>query len=581
MARQIVPRPIFPGWVLRGGVAVNLLLFLAAGCVRVPLDYPRQKSFALEDAQGTRLAKALEPQMRAHPDLSGFRMIRGGRAAFVTRASMIDSADKTIDAQYYIFDDDVTGKLLVDRLLVAADRGVRVRLLVDDWCQAGRDAYLAGISYHPNIQVRIYNPVGGARGCPIQRPVDYVFGPERLKRRMHNKALIADNTVALVGGRNIADAYFRAGTEFNFGDMDLLAAGRVAREVSVMFDAFWNDEIALPIEAFVAEQRRPEYARVAASRIEANRVANSRTEHVRRVAESDFLKGLKSGGTPLIWAEGHAVCDRPEKRNFSIGQEPSCYMIKQLQEVAEKTDCEVLLISPYFVPGKKGMEFFRRMRERDVSIKVLTNSLASNDVKPAQAAYANYRKDLLHMGVELFEMRPDPTRKARGLAGASSPSNASSTDGGLAVAAGRGSGSGGGGGGVGGAGGSGSGGGLGESSRASLHAKTMVLDRKTVFVGTINFDPRSLYLDTQNGIVVDSEELAAQLASFFASRTSPHYAFKVVFDPAAAPGRKNPPVVWIGEKDGRVEYFFDEPLSTSWERFWNRMVANLMPEEWM
>lgn len=212
------------------------LLLLLTGCDQLPLNYPRVTSFALLDAGSGRLATWIEPQLAAHRDLSGFRLLPAALDAYVARLMLIDAADRTLDLQYFIVEKDVTSTLLAAHLLAAADRGVRVRLLVDDWNQAGKDHFLTMLASHPSIEVRTFNPIGCFRSCLLSRPLAYAFGPNRVRNRMHNKALIADNVAVIVGGRNLGDEYFAANNEFNFGDLDLLALGPIAKPVSAFFD---------------------------------------------------------------------------------------------------------------------------------------------------------------------------------------------------------------------------------------------------------------------------------------------------------------------------------------------------------
>ena len=527
---------------MRNLLILVLILSVLSGCASLPLDYPRTFTTALPPSDATRLWRTIQPQLDSHPGESGFYLLPSGIDAFVARILLIDAAERTLDLQYYMFHGDVTPKLVVDRMLAAADRGVRIRFLVDDWNIKGKDFVLAMIDAHPNIEVRVFNPIAGSRSSFLSRPLHYVFGAERIKKRMHNKAFVVDNTVAIVGGRNIGDEYFQAQHDVNFEDMDIMAVGPIAKEVSAGFDEYWNHELAIPIRAFVSQEPSAEDIQKARRTLGDHREAMKAKEYGRSLRESDLLNRLRAGHLPVVWAQGEVLYDRPGRINTSSAPDPSKYMGPRLREIIEGAQSEALIISPYFVPREGGVKLFQRMRERGVTVKILTNSLASNDVPLVHGGYARYRKDLLKLGVDLFELKPEKGQKEEKEATH-----------------------------------------WGGSSGAALHAKTFILDRKVLFVGTLNLDPRSVWFDTQNGIVVRSETLAEQAARLFEEMTSMRRAFKVRLRRSSTEANGSPSadngLEWITEENGKEVQYFHEPETGLWRRISLKILSLLAPEK--
>ena len=539
-----------------------LLVLLSAGCAKIPHDYPRDPSRALPEPAETRLARWIDPQLSSHAGLSCYRLLLSPSDAYVARLMLIDAADRTLDVQYFIFEDDLTGKLLSAHLLAAADRGVRVRLLVDDWNQEGKDHYLARLAAHRNIEARTFNPVTAFRTWSISRPVTYALGPKRIQKRMHNKALIADNTAVIVGGRNIGDEYFAALDSFSFGDVDLLALGPIAKPVSANFDEYWNDDLAIPIEEFVglsAEDRdhADHDLQEARRTLAAHSESMKDSPYVRQLRDSDLFKQLEAGTVPVVWAAGDVLSDHPSKTVVSPATAPAAFMAPQLREILDQAKGEALLITPYLVPGPADRKLLRDWHDRGVTARILTNSLASNDEPAAHAGYARYRKELLRLGIDLYEVKPSGRR---------SPEDDGNGGGGGSGNSGGGSGSSGGG-----------------SSRVALHAKVLILDRELIFVGSYNLDQRSARLDTQNGIVVRSPELAGELARLFQRQTSPDNAFHVLFRGAVDGDQRLPPkdtrLVWIGLKDDKPVRYSDEPLTGVGRKFYAWFLGLIVPEK--
>ena len=505
---------------------------LTGGCASAPLDFPRTASFAFSSPQETALGRHFYRQTEAHPGETGVYLLPGGPDALVARAVIIDAAEKSIDVQYFIFKDDLVSNFLLDHIVAAADRGVHVRMLLDDFWQAGKDRRLAGIGAHPHIELRVFNPVGGNRSKEAFRSLQYVFGPKRIRGRMHNKSLIVDAAAAIVGGRNIADEYFAASADFNVADVDMIAIGQAVDDVARTFDQYWNSPLAIPIEAFIPAERGPECLAVLRSRLEHSRVEARESVYAQRVRESDLLKQVEARAVPFTWGKDEALADAPGKSLLKREQVPSAFMAERLLVVMSSAKREVLMVSPYFVPGKGGMEWFKETCARGVTVKVVTNSLASTDVDSAQGGYRGYRKAMLREGVDLYELRPDPERIGK------------------SAAIHRGS-----------------------TARAALHAKILIIDRETIFVGSHNIDPRSGELDSQNGILIRSPELAAQLASVFEMVTTPAYTYRVTLE-----GNR---LTWTSEKEGKPIEYHEEPETRGWRRFKATIIGRLAPESWL
>jgi len=467
---------------------VLLVLFLgllsSAGCSQLPSLEGRVPSHALHDGLDTRLTRATAADVAAHPELSGVYPLGEGRSAFAARRVLIEAADRALDVQYYIWHDDVTGALLLDGLRRAAERGVRVRLLLDDNGIAGLDPVLAALDALPTVEVRLYNPFL-QRGF---RPLGYLTDFQRLNRRMHNKSLIADGAVAIIGGRNVGDEYFGAGEGVNFADLDLLAIGRVVADVSDVFDRYWNSESAYPL-GLIVESPGGDASRLLADRLAELGGNPATAEYIAALRESTLVRDLLEGRLPLERAPTQVVADDPAKTLARGSAVADTSMLPGLSAAIGKPTQKVDVVSPYFVPGEIGTARFAELARRGVAVRVLTNSLAATDVAAVHAGYAKRRKALLESGVRLFELKPTSTPEAslgdwaRALGG----------------------------------------------SGASLHAKTFAVDGQHAFVGSFNFDPRSAALNTEMGFVVESPTLARAVHEAFETIV-PQIAYEVRLD---------------------------------------------------
>ena len=544
-----------------------LLLYLLNGCATIPYDYPRPVSSALYRPEGTAMGKKIQAQAVKHPGASGFYLLPTGIDAFAVRARLIDQAEKTLDLQYYIFHDDLTGKFLLDRIIAAADRGVRVRLLLDDWHLTKQtDFLIAALALHPNFEVRVFNPFGTQRSSVLARALKMAFGPERLRGRMHNKAFIVDNSVAIVGGRNIGDEYFGASSEANFNDMDIIILGPITRKVSAIFDDYWNCVLSVPINALISFRPTADDLESVRRDLETQRERLEKSTYALKVQKSDVLKRIDAGTVRVVWGQAQVLSDDPLKCINADDPKRSAKMTQELKGIIEKSRSEMLMVSPYLVPGETGVRLVQQMCDRGVTIKIITNSFVSTDVPVAQMGYMHYRQDLLRMGVELYEMKPtlaqlqsDQDRWQFGgdfrrlcisvIQGGSSVIQRSASliqIGGSSLQ-------------------------FGGSSRAALHAKTFILDRHTVFVGSFNFDPRSMRLDTQNGVVIRSPELANQAAWLFTEGASTTRTYRVTL-------LGDHDLVWVCEEEGKEVRYYQEPMSRFFQRLSLRCLFWLTPE---
>ena len=519
-------------------VILSLLPALLNGCARLPLDYPRPVSTALLLPEETDMGKRIQAHAARHLGKSGFYLLPSGDEAFLARLLAVEQAERTLDLQYAYFHDDLTGKFLMDRLVAAAERGVRVRLLVDDWANAGKlDWGLAMSQANPNIEVRVFNPFGGLRSVFLSRVFQAAFVAKRLRGRMHNKIFIADNCLAIVGGRNIGDEYFGARAKLTFGDLDIIAIGPITRKISTAFDDYWNCVLSIPIKALLKHQ--PAAAETEGFRhfLAENRKSVQSSEYAQKLQETNLSKRVEAGYLPYVWAEGEVLYDDPLKVIRPDDSNQRGLMGRQLKSVIDEAQSEVLIISPYFVPGKHGILWFKQLRERGITVKVLTNSLASTDVPIIEGAYAHYRKALLEIGVELYELKPNPDQY-RFWERTS----------------------------------------FGSSSRGALHAKTVIVDRKEVFVGSFNLDPRSARLNTEDGIVVRSSELGAQATRLFDQGIAPSSAYRVAILGKSPGSEEWHGLVWITEENGREVHYYQDPMTRFWQRLKVRFLSLLAPE---
>jgi putative cardiolipin synthase len=503
--------------LLRSVLVLGLLAL--GGCASLPDNSNRTESQHYTDTDDTPLGKLVEKRLPVHAaGQSGYLLLPDGLDAFVARAVLAQRAERSIDTQYYMWHDDEVGHLLAYQLLVAADRGVRVRLLLDDIDEGGRDLNIAVYDRHPNIEVRLFNPFGRNTGRTLQ----YVTGFGKQTRRAHNKTYTVDNQATILGGRNIGDEYFSADPNLAFADLDVLAIGPVAQEVSRSFDEYWNSPLSYPIASLVEIQPTDEELQQGQQRRADYTAAEKDSAYLQRLADSDLSNSIRNQSVEFIWGNGKVYADPPEKLSQSTGD--SDYQmwtdVKPYMAGARK---EIIILSPYFVPGKSGVTFLKQLRERGVRVRILTNSLASTDVGIVHAGYSRYRKALLRAGVELYELNKVTSKEER---------RAWSK---------------------------------GEIGRAksSLHAKSFVVDRETIFIGSLNLDARSVVQNTEIGVVLKSAEMGGRVVDNFDQRID-EVAFRLALEEDEQGYEQ---LRWHGLVDGEPVTFTADPYTSFWRRF--------------
>lgn len=512
----------------RLSIAAGLIVLLLGGCAALQPTVPRIPSSAIAQSDQTTLGRVYGTQAARHPGRSGFQIVSGAHAAFALRTALADAAERTLDLQYYSVGDDLTSTLLLQRIVAAAERGVRVRILLDDIYPTTRGFAQRAAAAHPAIQVRLFHPFIYGGTWSVSRLVEFLFDGQRLNRRMHNKLWVSDNAAAITGSRNLGDEYFGVNEGANFNDVDLLAVGPIVQELSSAFDVYWNSVAAVPVDAVVdpPDAHERAWVREALQR----RVRNcGDAPACAWLAERGPLDALRSGDVALSWARAQAIYDHPDldKSGPATGIEHAA-SVDAPQGVA--TQRELLIVSPYFIPDEDGRRHLTEMTERGTRVAVLTNSLASTDVTAAHAAYARYRVELLRSGVDLYESRVEP----------GTPHRRSHR--------------------------------WGRVSPSSLHAKIVVQDRVRAIVGSLNQDPRSRLHNTEAWITFESRELADELVALFEEATDSHHAFKLGLD---ASGQW---VEWTTEEDGRTARYDVEPAAGVWLRLWRSTLGALIPE---
>jgi len=502
-------------------------LFALLGCSPLQNKADRQPSTALPPAHDTPSARYVQSEVQTHTGDSGFRLLANSTNALMSRIALADHAAHSIDLQYFIFQNDATGRLVAQRLLAAADRGVRVRMLIDDYALKDEYDLLDALDAHANIEVRVFNPFPTRAKLLPAKVVQLALEWRRLNRRMHNKSFIIDNTTAIIGGRNIGDAYFDAADNGNFRDLDVVAIGPVVAEASRTFDAYWNSDAAVPVAAS-GGKRDPQR--------DLSRERDALAHEARAFAESDYAQAaiteFPSGPTAdrtgsWFWGNATLVADQPEKIQ-ATHDEPSLRIGPRLKQVVDASQHEVLLVSPYFVPGNTGTQYLSDLAQRGIGVKVLTNSLAATDEPAAHAGYSHYRRDLLRGGVQLYELHPLP--------GATQTPTT-----------------------------------YGTSAGVTLHAKAVVVDRHYVFVGSMNMDQRSKLLNTEMGVIVDSPALAKAVGDFFDRGAA--NAFQVQLKDGAL-GHEQ--LVWIAQENGTTRTFEHEPGASAQRRL-ETLLLRMLP----
>ncbi len=544
-------------------LALLVLTIGLAGCASLPDKVERSPSKAQGAALDTPLGRIAKAST-ADPEQSGFRLMPTGQFALQARIELARRAQRTLDVQYYQIHDDRTGRYLLRTLRDASERGVRVRLIIDDLYTSGQDPLLLGLDAYPNVEVRLFNPFPAGRKNFLTRFAVNWHEFDRVHRRMHNKLFIADGVMAVAGGRNIADEYFMASAGANFVDLDTFVIGAILPRLSTLFDEYWNSERVLPIRAIVKTER-PD----AELRQDFERITSAEAVPVLRVTTMPAEMGLpdtvevigSSGGTPepespppndvlgygpiadelntgkvgLIWADAQAYADSPDKvigRVSTYGAVPIDdvdsvrYNVIEMMRRARK---DVVITSPYLIPGEAGIETFRNSIERwGVKYTLVTNSLAATDEPVVHTGYRRYRPEMLKLGMNLYELSPQKVSRSLRLGRFS-------------------------------------------TSIGRLHAKSAVVDGDRVFIGSMNFDPRSDQHNTEMGLFIQSPQLAQQMLKLV-DVIRQQGAYKVTL---AANGKD---VIWTTTGPGGREDVVEEPETDLWTRIMLEVLSVIAPE---
>ena len=514
-------------------VALTTVVLVVCSCAQLPKDYEAEKTTAVTGTEDTALGLRSIADRQGHLDESRVIPLIDGVDAFYARAVLVKSAERSLDLQYFLWHKDLTGQVLLKHVLDAADRGVRVRILLDDLDNQVLDPEFYALDTHSNISVRFFNPFA----TRDFKYIDFFADTARVNRRMHNKSLTADNQYTIVGGRNIGDEYFDAQEDTNFYDFDVLVTGSAVHEVSEQFDIYWNHEAAVPVYAFKQNT---------ATASDLERVRNNLTEHWESALESEYADDVRSadiahalrGETyPAYTGGADVVYDDPDK---GLGKPPEeiATMKDLMRPYLEAVERELILISPYYVPGDRGVKGAVDAVERGISVGVMTNSYTSTDSGVVHAGYSRYREPLLAGGVELYELKPT-SRKDR-------PAGS-----------------------------------VAYKSAASLHTKVFIFDRETIFIGSLNLDPRSIDINTEMGIVFHSAEMASEMASSLDEKGLQHvYELKLVRSPPESKGEYTTytwNIEWLERVDGETIRHTSEPGVGVWESF-KLFFSGLAPE---
>ncbi len=494
---------------IRNGLLLGFLLFSATACLSTRFDHPRVASEAISPALDTTLRRQVVLWQQNNPGPSGFFPLASGTDALGARLRLTEIAEKSIDVQTFLMKGDTAGQVFAGALLRAADRGVRVRFLLDDIFTTIEDEELELLDLHPNIEVRLHNPVSRRGVSAINKVATF----RSANRRMHNKSFTVDNQATIVGGRNIADEYFDLRPQSEFLDLDMLAIGPVAHDVSEVFDRFWNHRRSVPMTAFARKYTRED---LATARAEVNDSARQRGEQVYRTAiHTGLIQAMVGGAQSLYSADATVLTDEPDKLTSRVSPD-QMLLVQQLLEVIDDATREVIVMTPYFVPGKAGVAFWKSIVDKGVRVVLVTNSLASNNHTAVHAGYAKYRKRIIEAGVELYEVRAHARSGSR-----------------------------------------------------TMHTKGMIIDRQTVFIGSLNLDPRSIAINSEMGMLVPNASLAGSMAEN-ALQHFQEVAYRVELDDHRR-------LRWRATIDGVEVVEQSEPQASRWHRF-KAFLLRIVPE---
>ena len=510
---------MFVAWI-RGARIATLGAVLTA-CAPMQVHGPRVFDSALPPADSGPIAAAVAAIGLREGETS-YRLTQSNTDALALQIRSAQLAQVSLDLKYYMWLNDVSGRLLASELLRAADRGVRVRVLLDDTYVRAHDLEFAALDSHPNLELRIYNP-WRTRGSKIGNTFEFVLGGFRLNHRMHNKAWITDGLLAIVGGRNVGDEYFGLHEDFDFRDLGVLLAGHAVLAASADFDRYWNSPIVIPLAAIPRPQGGPTLAQAQQALEQERTAAMASPEFAPVLSAQDLVVEVRSRESRMVSDRSHVINDPPDK--WLKRSDQFIGVAADLRTVIDTAEQEVILVSPYFIPGREGMQWLRGLRERGVRVRVLTNSLDATDVPAVHGAYANYRHRLLQAGIELYELKP------------SSPGRKSALRG---------------------------------SSKASLHTKAVIIDGRVSFVGSFNLDPRSTWINTEMGALVDDARFAEIVRANIERSLAPEFSYRLSLEDGK--------LVWTDTQDGQPRRQFHDPTS-SWSRRFIAALARVLPVE--
>ncbi len=499
---------------------LSCTLFLAlTACASMPADFEQVPSKSWQHPEQTKLGTFFDDYAPEDRSLSGVRLLANPREAFRARFGFAYLAEKSLDLQYYLWKGDLTGQLLLYRALEAADRGVHVRILIDDIYHSGRDNNYAAIDSHPNMEIRVYNPMG-SRGAG--KGANMVYHKGSLDHRMHNKIFLVDSAVAVLGGRNIGDDYFGVDPELNFRDLDVLAVGPAAKEAGEAYDMYWNSPAAVPIAVLLKKPVAEDALERQREELKASLDEMQALPYTVPMKPEETREKLEQLAEEMVWAETEIIIDSLER--FEGGSESA--FVELTYELTESAEHEFVIETAYLIPTKEGIAKVAEITERGVRVRILTNSLQSNNHTTVHAHYKKYRKRMIEAGIELHELRPDPEileifkqthdRVAE--------------------------------------------------SHAGLHSKAFVVDRRLTMIGSYNMDPRSRIWNSEIGLLIDNEEFAADVLEIMETDLDPANSYRVTLDEKGK-------LLWTAEGPDGTEVWNKEPGTTAWKRFTLRLMS--------
>ena len=506
-----------------------MLGFMLTGCSTLPphtLAPITQNTLQIDNSH-TALAQVIQPLQKQHPELTGYHVLSAPLEALASRLRLIEKAESSLDLQYYIWDNDKVGALALHALVAAADRGVKIRLLIDDNNAQKTDGIFLTLAQHPNIQVKLFNPYRFRN----HRSLDLLFDLKRMNRRMHNKSFIVDRQVALIGGRNMTNEYFNVSDNYQFSDVDVMLLGTAVNDIASSFDEYWQHEYAYDVREIV----KPESFRLSYASLNHQLEVHYQQINVQNfldmTSNSQVIDALLAQQLQLNWVQAEVVKDSPDK--IKSKAKKSEHLNFQLLSHLDRPEQNIDFISAYFVPEKKGATLLKNLADRGVKVRVLTNSFAANDVPVVHAFYSKYRQDLLENGVQLYEFLPYLDKRALDKNTDALAKKAKVSLKGL--------------------------------SRSSLHAKLMALDEKQVFIGSFNFDPRSAYLNTEIGVLLNSPPLAKAMHGTVDQNLS-RFAYKLVLD-------ANNKITWQHQTPQGTLIYKQEPQMKWWQKASLKVVS--------